>query len=141
MIAGRLRLGPFGDLAVAALFLAATVGVATLILRELTTIRNSPPAAPPSASPSVVPASRPALSIAVTVLPLPDGQELRVGDPVEKMSRVLATATEVGSRVVEKGRIGERVTRHYEYGPVSFSVVLEAFERNGVMRIASIYVE
>ncbi len=141
MIAGRLRLGPVGDLAIAALFLAATVGVAALILRELTTIRSSPPPAPLSSSPAVAPATRPTLSIAVTVLPLPDGQELRVGDPVEKMSRVLAKANEVGARAVEKGRIGERITRHYEYGPVSFSVVLEAFERNGVMRIASIYVE
>ncbi len=140
MIAGRLRLGPVGDLAIAALFLAATVAVAALILGELTTIRHSPPAAQPSL-PAVVPATRPALSIAVTVLPLPDGQELRVGDPMEKMSRVLAKANEVGARAVEKGRIGDRVTRHYEYGPVSFSVVLEAFERNGVMRIAAIYVE
>jgi hypothetical protein len=141
MIAGRLRLGPVGDLAIAALFLAATVGVATLILRELTTIRHTPPAAQPSSSPAALPASRPALSIAVTVLPLPDGQELRVGDPIEKVTRVLARATEVRARGVEMGRIGERVTRHYEYGPVSFSVVLEAFERNGVMRIAAIYVE
>ncbi len=140
MLAGRLRFGPIGDLAIAALFLAATVAVGTLILRELNTIHHSPAsAAPPPSSPSVVPANR--LSIAVTVLPLPDGQELRVGDTLEKMSKVLAQATEVGARGVEKGRIGERVTRHYEYGPVSFSVVLEAFERNGVMRIASLYVE
>ncbi|MGE5358964.1 MAG: hypothetical protein ACM3NQ_08070 [Bacteroidales bacterium] len=141
MIAGRLHIGPVGDLAVAALFLAATVLVAALILQELTTIRSPVPAAQPASSPAVVPADRTALSIAVTVLPLPDGQELRVGDPIEKMSRVLAKAVEVRGRLVETGRIGERVTRHYEYGPVSFSVVLEAFERNGVMRIASIYVE
>jgi hypothetical protein len=140
MVAGRLRFASAGDTLAAVILLTATLGVGLLIIHELTSIRSAPPPAQAPAAPAATPTSSPELSIAVSVLPLPDGQELRVGDPAEKVSRILAKAAEVGLPRVERGRMGDRVTRRYEFGPVGFTLVMEAFERNGVMRVAAIYI-
>jgi hypothetical protein len=141
MVAGRLRPGSAADLTMAVLFLAATVIVATLIVHELTAIRgpNGPP--PATAVPAVAPASLPSLSIAVSVLPLPDGQELRVGDSIDKVTQVLRDAVETAEPAVQDGRIGRRITRRYRYGTLGFTVVFEAFEQKGELRVAAIYIQ
>ncbi len=142
MDASRLRLGSAADWSVAAIFLVATVGVAGLIVHELTSI-TTPTSATPDAvgAPSVVPSALPSLSIPVSVLPLPDGEQLRLGDGFEKVSRVLGRRAETGVQTVERGRMGQRVTRGYQVGTLRFMLVLEPFERNGELRIAGIYVQ
>ncbi len=140
MDATRLRLGPAADWAVALVFFAATVGVAGLIVHELTAIGGSPTLPARTTEPAAPPTSLPSLSIPVSVLPLPGGEELRLGESAAKVSRVLGKDVRVGVEAVEQGRLGDRITRSYEYGSIRFTLVLERFERNGELRIAAIYV-
>ncbi len=142
MDASRPRLASAADWTVAAIFLVATVGVASLIVHELTAITARGTPAPESlAAPAEMPAALPSLSIPVSVLPLPNGEELRLGDGVERVSRVLGRRAETGVETVDRGRMGRRITRGYQVGNTRFMLVLEAFERNGEMRIAAIYVQ
>jgi hypothetical protein len=140
MDASRLRLGSAAEWAVAVVFLVATVGVSVLIIREMTTI-GQPVNPPPQMSPSVVPAGLPAVSIPVSLLKLPGGRELRLGDTLEKVSSLLGREAETGVQVVEQGRMGTRLTRGYEYAHIRFTIVFEPFERNAEFRVAGIYVQ
>jgi len=140
MDAGRLRLGSAAEWAVAVVFLVATVGVSILIIREMTTI-GQPANRAPQMSPPVVPAGLPAVSIPVSLLKLPGGRELRLGDTLEKVSSLLGREAETGVQVVEQGRMGTRLTRGYEYAQIRFTIVFEPFERNGEFRVAGIYVQ
>ena len=40
---------------------------------------------------------------------------------------------------MDRGSLGERLTRFYEYAGARFILVFEPFERNGEMRVAAIY--
>jgi hypothetical protein len=126
---------------VAAAFLVATLGVASLIVRELRT-------APRAASPSVesrpataIPAAVPARAVSVPVLLLLDGKEVRVGDTVDAVARRLGRAAEVGAQVADRGVLGDRLTRFYEHNGTRFVLVFEPFERQGSLRVAGIYLQ
>ncbi len=138
MDAHRLGLGSAAEWSIAAVFLVATVGVGLLIVREMKVIDRP---VTPIAAPAVVPAGLPALSIPVPALRLPGAGELRLGDTLETVSRVLGREAETGVQVVEEGRTGTRLTRGYEYARIRFTIVFEPFERNGEYRIAGIYVQ
>lgn len=141
MVVGRLRLANLAEWAVAAAFLAATVGVGALIVHELTSIggSDSTPRPAPSA-PTTLPATIPSLSIPVSVLPLDDGRQIRVGDTATEVARVLGREAEIEPAIVEPGAIDKRVTRTFIVGKVRFTLVFEVFERNGESRVAAIYV-
>ncbi len=141
MDATHPRLGSAAEWTVAALFLFATVGVGLLIMHEMRAIDRPTAAGPPVAAPTVVPAGLPALSIPVPSLRLPGAGELRLGDTLEKVSRMLGREAETGVQAVEEARTGTRLTRGYEYGRIRFTLVFEPFERNGAFRIAGIYVQ
>ncbi len=142
MDVGRLGLGSAAEWTIAGLFLFATVGVGLLIMHEMRALDRPPTAgAAPGTVPAVVPAGLPALSIPVPSLRLPGAGELRRGDTLEKVSRMLGREAETGVQVVEEARTGTRLTRGYEYGRIRFTIVFEPFERNGEFRIAGIYVQ
>jgi hypothetical protein len=136
----RVRLGSAFEWLIAALFLMATVGVATLIIREL---RMAPPAvvAAQPAAVATVPAGVPARAISVPVLLLLDGHQIRVGDTAEDVAKALGRNAEVGRQVADRGVLGERLTRFYEHGGTRFVLVFEPFERNGALRVAGIYLQ
>jgi hypothetical protein len=136
----RARLGSALEWFVAALFLIATIGVALLIAREL---RVTPPAIAQAApeGDSVVPAAVPARAISVPVLLLLDGKEVRVGDSVDAVARSLGRSAEVGRQLVDRGALGDRLTRFYEHSGTRFVLVFEPFERNGTLRVAGIYLQ
>ncbi len=140
MDANRLRFASAAEWAIAVVFLVATVGVCVLIVREMTTIGRPAPQAP-QMTPSVVPAGLPAVSIPVSLLKLPGGGELRLGDTLERVSSLLGREAETGVQVVEQGRMGTRLTRGYEYAHIRFTIVFEPFERNGELRVSGIYVQ
>src|SRR5690606_24262458 len=73
----RARLGSVLEWIVAAAFLAASILVATLIVRELRTAPRA--AAVPEPPVSALPAGVPTRAISVPVLLLLDGREVRVG--------------------------------------------------------------
>jgi hypothetical protein len=139
-LSARLRLAPLVEWLIAAAFLCATVAVASLVVRELRgPVRIS--AATPAARPLVasVPPSVPARAVSVPVLPFLDGKDIRVGDTASAVAARLGRAAEVGKQDVDRGTLGERLTRFYEYAGSKFIVVFEPFERNGEARVAAIY--
>ena len=140
MDALRLRLASALEWAVAAAFLAATLGVAALILRDMNmpamrTVAAAQPATPVSAIPSAVPAG----AVSVPVLPFGNGKEIKVGESVRAVSERLGKGAETGREEVDRGRLGTRLTRFYEYAGFRFIVVYEPFERNGEPRATAIF--
>lgn len=135
----RLRLGPVFEWVVAALFLLATVFVGSMILRQL---RPTPtPTIAQAARPIVasIPAAVPPRAVSVPVLPFLDGKEVRVGETVSTVATRLGRAAESGRQEIDRGSLGERLTRFYEYAGSRFILVFEPFERNGEARVAAIY--
>ena len=124
---------------IAAAFLFATLVVVALIVREM----GGPPAstrAPDNrAAVASIPTAVPARAVSVPVLPFLDGKEIRVGESFGAVVSRLGRAAEVGRQEVDRGSLGERVTRFYEYAGSRFIVVYEPFERNGEVRVAAIY--
>jgi hypothetical protein len=134
------RFAPALEWVVAAAFLAATFGVISLIVRELR-MSPAPPAQVIASMPAALPAAVPARAISVPVLLLVDGRQVKVGDTVEQVAAVLGRAAETGTQVVDRGAVGERLTRFYELGGTRFVLVFEPFERSGQMRVAAIYLQ
>lgn len=134
-----LRLAPVVEWVIAAAFLSATLAVGSMIVRELravTPVRTAPAARPIAAS---IPAGIPARAVSVPVLPFIDGKEIRVGETASAVAAKLGRAAENGRQEIDRGSLGERLTRFYEYAGSRFIVVFEPFERNGEARIAAIY--
>lgn len=134
-----LRLAPVVEWVIAAAFLSATLAVGSMIVRELravTPVRTAPAARPIAAS---IPAAVPARAVSVPVLPFIDGKEIRVGETASAVAAKLGRAAENGRQEIDRGSLGERLTRFYEYAGSRFIVVFEPFERNGEARIAAIY--
>ena len=135
-----LRLAPVVEWVIAAAFLSATLAVGSMIVRELrevTPVRAAPAAARPIAA--SIPAAVPARAVSVPVLPFIDGKEIRVGETASAVAAKLGRAAENGRQEIDRGSLGERLTRFYEYAGSRFIVVFEPFERNGEARIAAIY--
>ena len=140
MDALRVRLAPVVEWFVAAAFLAATVVVATLAVEALRTRPHVALATPVArTAPAPVPAAVPDRAVSVPVLPFANGVEIRVGDTARVVADRLGRAAESGRQEIDRGALGERLTRFYEYGGFRFIVVFEPFERGGEPRVAAIY--
>ena len=55
------------------------------------------------------------------------------------MALRLGRAAESGRQEVDRGSLGERLTRFYESSGARFVLVFEPFERNGEARVSAIY--
>lgn len=135
----RARLGSALEWLIAAIFLLATVAVATLIVRELRTAPRA--AAPPDMPVASLPTGVPTRAISVPVLLLLDGKQVRIGQSVDDVSRELGRAAEIGKQQADRGALGERLTRFYDHNGTRFVLVFEPFERNGALRVAGIYLQ
>ena len=139
-VSPRFRLAPVFEWVVAALFLFATLAVGSMIVREL---RPSRPAqvVGPSRAPDCRqhPAGGSVRAVSVPVLPFLDGKEIRIGETVSAVASRLGRAAESGRQEIDRGSLGERLTRFYEYAGSRFILVFEPFERNGEVRVAAIY--
>lgn len=136
----RFRLAPLFEWLIAAAFLLATIAVVSLIVRELrgpTRVSASMPAAR-SAIASIPPAV-PSRAVSVPVLPFLDGKEVRVGDTAAIVAERFGRAAESGRQDIDRGTLGERLTRFYEYGGSTFILVFELFELGGEPRVSAIY--
>jgi hypothetical protein len=139
-LSGRFRIAPIAEWMIAAAFLFATVAVASLVVRELrgpSTVLAETPAARPLVAP--LPAAVPPRAVSVPVLPFLDGKEIRVGQTAGAVAASLGRAAESGRQEIDRGTLGERSTRFYEYAGSKFIVVFEPFERGGEPRVAAIY--
>ena len=139
-VVSRLPIAPVLEWMVAAAFLCATVAVASLVVRELQGPARVA-AATPAARPLVasMPSAIPPRAVSVPVLPFIDGKEIRIGATAASVAESLGRAAESGRQDVDRGTLGERLTRFYEYGGSRFILVFEPFERNGEARVAAIY--
>lgn len=138
-VGSRFRMQALIEWLIAAAFLCATLAVAAMIMQELRgapDTRRSPESRPAITS---IPTAIPARAVSVPVLPFIDGKEIRVGESFATVVARLGRAAEVGRHEVDRGQLGERITRFYEYAGTRFIVVYEPFERNGEVRVASIY--
>ncbi len=141
MTALRLRLESALEWGIAAAFLAATLAVASLILQDMrgASIRAAGTPVEAVAPVAVTPAAVPAGAVSVPVLPFRDGKEIRVGDTAAAVAARLGRGAESGREQADRGRLGQRLTRFYEYAGFRFIVVYEPFERNGEPRVGAIY--
>jgi hypothetical protein len=140
MDAVRLRLASALEWGVAAAFLAATLAVASLILQGMRGPSVRAASAPAEAAPvTAIPAAVPQGAVSVPVLPFRDGKEIRVGDTAAGVAARLGRTAESGREEVDRGRLGQRLTRFYEYAGFHFILVYEPFERSGEPRISAIY--
>ncbi len=132
------RLGGAAEWLVAVAFLAATVIVAALIIREMRTVRTAepPPAPPPQEAPRAV---IPPGVISVPSLLLPDGRQVRIGDTLAQVTSEIGSSFKPGADVIEAGALGNRLTRSCEYAGTKFILVLEPYERSGPPRVTAIY--
>jgi len=135
----RARFAAIFEWMIAAVFLSATLVVGAMIFRGLRVPVPSAPAPPVTASVASVPPSIPARAVSVPVLPLVDGKELRIGETVQAVAARLGRSAESGRQEVDRGSLGERLTRFYDYAGSRFILVFEPFERNGEARLAAIY--
>jgi hypothetical protein len=137
MEAVRVRLGSVVEWAVAALFLVASVGIASLAMRELraTASVNAPL---PTFS-AAAPAGLAERAVSVQHLLLSTGKEVRVGTPLGDVVAMLGRSAETGVERADVGPLGERVTRFYDYGGTRFALVFEPV--NGQQRVTAIYIQ
>jgi hypothetical protein len=80
----------------------------------------------------------PGLSVGSRRNPRADGGTGRRIDTTRPVAR-LGRAAESGRQEIDRGSLGERLTRFYEYAGSRFILVFEPFERNGEARVAAIY--
>jgi len=136
MDATRTRLSFAGDWLMAAAFLAGTILVALLIVRELRGAAGANATPEATTMPAV-----PADAVSVPALALGEAREVRVGDrAADAIARLEPTVTLL-SKSSERGPLGNREVRSYQLAGTRFLLVVEAFERGGEPRVAGIYLQ
>jgi hypothetical protein len=142
MKATRTRFESFIEWAVAAAFIAAMLGVGSIVVREFRTVKAvTPVIARETVDPSLAPVGVPSRAVSVPRLLLPDGKEVRVGDSLAAVASRFGDEAQVGSQMVDRASNGERLTRFYEHAGTQFILVFEPFEAGGTQRVAAIYVQ
>ena len=135
--ATRTRISFSGEVLTAAAFLAATVLVGLLIVREL---RVAPRAVSAAAQPGATPAAVPPEAVSVPALTF-GAHDIKVGDALAAALTRLDPAIKMTNRIVETGPLGQREVRSYKVSGMRFILVAEPFERGAEMRLSAIYLQ
>ena len=141
MDATRARFGSLLEWILAAVCIVAILALGSIAVREFRTVAAVTPVIAHEAALPDPPAAVPSRAISVPVLLLPNGVELRVGDPAAEVVLRLGRQAEVAAPSIDRSAAGERVTRFYEQGGTRFVVVLEPFADNAQVRVAGLYVQ
>ena len=141
MKATRARFGSLVEWILAAVCIVAILALGSLAVREFRTVAAVTPVIAHEAALPDPPAAVPPRAISVPVLLLPNGVELRVGDPAAEVASRLGRQAEVAEPSIDRSPAGERVTRFYEQGGTRFVVVLEPFAGDAQVRVAAIYMQ
>jgi hypothetical protein len=137
----RARVGSAVEWMVAALFLVATLAVTSLVLRELRAAASTSSPTPAVTAFSVgAPAGLPERAVSVPLLLLAEGKEVRVGHTAERVATVLGREAETGAQRTDRGPLGERITRFYDFSGTRFALVFEA-PNGGAPRVTAIYIQ
>jgi hypothetical protein len=134
-----LRFGPIFEWLVAAVILFLAMVTASKIVGELRVAPVLEPAPVSRPLVATIPPAVPMRAVSVPILPFNDGKEIRVGETVSAVATRLGRSAEVGRQEIDRGTVGERLTRFYEYAGSRFILVFEPLERNGEARLAAIY--
>ena len=134
----RIRLGFSGEWLTAAAFLAATLLVGSLVVREL---RGPQAFSSGTEQPSPTSEAVPPEAVSVPKLMLGAANEIRVGDRVDEAVARLDASVVLVKTAVERGPLGPREVRSYELSGTRFILVIEPFERRGEPRVAAIYLQ
>ena len=124
--ATRTRISFSGEVLTAAAFLAATVLVGLLIVREL---RVAPRALSAAAQTTATPAAVPPEAVSVPALTF-GANEIKVGDGLAAALARLDPTIKMTNRIVETGPLGQREVRSYEVSGMRFILVAEPFDAN-----------
>lgn len=138
------RVGSAVEWVVAAAFLIATLGVGSLVLRELRAAATAvPELSVPAAAPgfSALPAGLADKAVSVPLLILTEEKEIRVGDTQARVASVLGREAETGVQQTDLVSSGERTTRFYDFSGTRFALVFESSARDGVSRVSAIYLQ
>ena len=141
MDATRARFGSLLEWILAAVCIVAILAIGSIAVREFRTVAAVTPVIAHEAALPDPPAAVPSRAISVPMLLLPNGVELRVGDPAAEVVSRLGRQAEVAAPSIDRSAAGERVTRFYEQGGTRFVVVLEPFADDAQVRVAAIYVQ
>jgi len=141
MDATRARFGSLLEWILAAVCIVAILAIGSIAVREFRTVAAVTPVIAHEAALPDPPAAVPSRAISVPMLLLPNGVELRVGDPVAEVVSRLGRQAEVAAPSIDRSAAGERVTRFYEQGGTRFVVVLEPFADDAQVRVAALYVQ
>ncbi len=125
---------------VAAAGIVAVLAVGAVLVRDLRTVTAVTPVIANEAAIPDPPSSVPARSVAVPVLLLADGAELRVGDTADLVAARLRADAEVAPPTIDRTPAGDRITRFYAQNGQRFAVVLQPLGGDGQVRVAAIYV-
>lgn len=139
----RARVGSAVEWVVAAVFLMATLAVASLVLRELRAAASATPPATMSAavSAAALPAHIPEKAVSVPLLILAPEKEIRVGDSAARIAAVLGREAETGVQQSDIGPLGDRTTRFYDFSGTRFALVYEPTEKGGAHKVTAIYLQ
>ena len=121
--------------------IVAILAIGSIAVREFRSVAAVTPVIAHEAALPDPPAAVPSRAISVPMLLLPNGVELRVGDPAAEVVRRLGRQAEVAAPSIDRSAAGERVTRFYEQGGTRFVVVLEPFADDAQVRVAGIYLQ
>jgi len=139
MDATRARVSSLLEWLVAAVGIVAVLAIGSVLVRDLRTVSAVTPVIAHEEALPDPPATVPSRSVAVPVLLLSDGAELRVGDTAAELSARLGAGAEVAPPAIDRTPSGDRVTRFYAHNGQRFAVVLGPFAGDGQVRVAAIY--
>jgi hypothetical protein len=128
MEATRVRFGPLLEWLCAAGFILAAAAAGILAVRDFNPVRSFAPVIAQELAAPETPQAPPVLpprAVAVPMLPLPDGNVLRIGDAASEILDRLGAWAQVGVDSLERDGVRERITRFYEYAGAKFALVLE----------------
>lgn len=140
MDATRARVTSLLEWLVAAACIIAVLAIGSVLVRDVRTVAAVTPVIANEAAIPDPPSTVPSRSVAVPVLLLAGGAELRVGDTAEVVAARLRPDAEVAPATIDRTPAGDRVTRFYAQNGQRFAVVLQPLAGDGHVRVAAIYV-
>jgi hypothetical protein len=141
MDAIRGRLGTAIEWLLAAGVLAAAAAAGSLVVRGLSTVTDAPAVAVETAAPALMPAIITGRAVAVPILVLLDGKEVRLGDSERRIAALLGRSAETGAQQVDRRGVRELITRFYEYAGTRFVLVFERAGAQADTTVAAIFVQ
>ena len=137
----RIRIASAIEWALAAVLVVGACAAGVLGVREFRTVTAVTPVIAHESSPPVPPASVPPRVVSVSLLLLPNGTEVHIGDTASEVASRLDASAVPGAETFESTHTGDRVTRAYYDHGMHFLLVFESVESNPEGRVTAIYLQ